>query len=228
MSYKRIINLDGTLVSDNSPTYVIAEIGNNHQGELDLAFKLIDEAKKAGANAVKFQKRDNLNLFTKKMYDSSYLNDNSYAPTYGEHRNKLELNQEEFLKIFNYCKKVKISFFATPFDFNSLDFLESIGTPFYKVSSADHRNTPFINLLAKIKKPLVISTGGGDWASIEKAANVIKNYHDEFALLQCTAAYPCKPEDMNLNVIKSLRDKYEENVIGYLIIKMEFLWHWLQ
>ena len=106
--------------------YVIAEIGHNHQGKIETAFKLFEQAKIAGASAVKLQKRDNRKLYTKKFYKKIYDNDNSYGKTYGEHRERLEFNKAQYIKLKKYAQVLNIDFFATPFDVSSLEFLENI------------------------------------------------------------------------------------------------------
>ena len=106
--------------------FVIAEIGNNHKGSVIIAKKMFLEAKNAGADAVKLQKRSNKNLYTKNMYDQIYDHPNSYAKTYGLHRDFLEFNKKQYLELKKLCEEIKIEFLCTPFDFESVDFLESI------------------------------------------------------------------------------------------------------
>ena len=122
--------------------FVIAEIGHNHQGSIDIAFDLIKEAKICGADAVKFQKRDNKRLYTKSFYDSIYDHRNSYGKTYGQHRDFLEFDLIQYKELQAYAKELKIDFFATPFDLPSVEFLEKIDTPLYKIASADLTNNP--------------------------------------------------------------------------------------
>lgn len=210
----RNLQLKTKTLSPENSTFIIAEIGNNHQGNIEMAFKLVDEAKKSGVDAVKFQKRENKSLFTDQMYNSSYFSENSFAETYGAHRDKLELTKEEFTKLKKYCDDNKIIFFATPFDLYSLEFLENLNCPFYKVASADHMNVFFLREISKLNKPIILSTGGGTFETIDLAFKTINQYHNNLAILQCTAAYPCKPEEMNLNVITSLLAKYPKNIIG--------------
>ena len=210
----REIILQNKKINSENSAFIIAEIGNNHQGNLKLAYNLVDQAIKSGVDAVKFQKRDNRSLFTDKMYKSDYSSDNSFAPTYGAHRDKLELSKEDFAKLKKYCDDKKIIFFATPFDILSLKFLEEIKCPFYKVASADHMNVFFLREISKLNKPIILSTGGGTFETIELAYRTINEYHNLLAILQCTAAYPCKPEEMNLNVITSFMKQYPENIIG--------------
>ena len=116
----------------NQDVYVIAEIGHNHQGDILKAKELFSQAKICGANAVKLQKRNNKELYVKSFYDLPYDNPNSYGKTYGEHREALEFSKEQYLHLQQHAKNLEIDFFATPFDFSSVDFLEELNIPFYK------------------------------------------------------------------------------------------------
>src|SRR5215207_10939037 len=111
--------------------------------------KIFREAKHAGADAVKLQKRNNRQLFTAQMYDSLYASDNSYGPTYGAHREALELGWEDYVQLKQYADELGLVFFATPFDFSSVDFLERLDVPVYKIASGDLKNTPFLKYIAR-------------------------------------------------------------------------------
>lgn len=198
----------------NSEVYVIAEIGHNHKGSLELAKKLFLEAKNAGASAVKLQKRNNKALFTSKMYNSIYDHRNSYGRTYGEHREFLEFNLSQYLKLKKYAKKINIDFICTPFDFESVDFLEKVNLPAYKIASADLINTPLQTYIAKKNKPIFLSTGGGSFKDVERAYKNIIKYNKKVSILHCTASYPADLGDMNLNVITELKKKYKSTIIG--------------
>ena len=153
------IILDKCEVSDVSPCYVIAEIGHNHQGNIESCKKLFLEAKLSGANAVKLQKRNNKKLYTEKFYNSLYDNPNSYGETYGLHREFLEFNKDQYIELKKYAKQIEITFFATPFDFDSVEFLEEINLPFYKIASADITNLPLIDYVASKKKTIIFCIG---------------------------------------------------------------------
>ena len=142
MAIKKKLRIGNNIIDKNNP-FIIAEIGHNHQGSTKRAKDLILAAKHAGASAVKFQKRNNKTLFTKKFYDSPYENPNSFAKTYGNHRDFLELSKNQFKELINFSKKIKIELFATPFDIESVKFLESINVKCYKIASADlkHHST---------------------------------------------------------------------------------------
>lgn len=204
----------GNIIIDNNNPFIIAEIGHNHQGNTKRAKDLILAAKKAGASAVKFQKRNNKTLFTKKFYDSSYDNPNSFAKTYGKHREFLELSKKQFKELIKFSKKIKIELFATPFDVESVKFLESINLKCYKIASADLRNTILQKEVAKTKKPIFLSTGGGTLKDVERAVRNIMSINKNLAILHCTASYPCKIDDMNLNIIKTFLKKFPKNLIG--------------
>lgn len=191
-----------------SDIYVIAEIGNNHQGSLQHALDLMKAAKSAGANAVKTQKRDNKNLYTENFFNQPYDNPNSFAKTYGEHREKLELKKNDYVELCQYAKELKIDFFATPFDLNSLEFLEQFNMPAYKLASADILNTMLIREVAKTKKNIFLSTGGATINDIHRAKDLILEFNNNLSILQCTASYPADVEDMNLNVLKTFQKEF--------------------
>jgi len=211
----RKIKLADTMISDATAPYVIAEIGNNHGGSLDVAKEMIKAAHECGANAVKFQRRDNQLLFTKAFFDSPYNSENSFAPTYGLHRQAVELKDEYYPELIEFSKNLGIDFFATPFEINSLEFFETLDLPFYKVASADIFNFQMLKKFSEIGKPIILSTGGCTINDIKQATDFLEaNNFYQYILLQCTAAYPCDFEYMDLDVIKQLRELYPNNVIG--------------
>ena len=194
--------------------FVIAEIGHNHKGSLQIAKDLIKAAKDAGADAVKFQKRNNKELYTKTMFDQPYDHPNSYAKTYGLHREALEFNIKQYKTLKKYSEKLDIIFFATPFDFSSVDFLEKVGVVCYKMASADLTNTPLQKYIAKTKKTIFLSTGGGNYSDIVRAYKNISKYNKNLAVLHCTASYPADVNDMNLNILKKLRKSFPKTLLG--------------
>ncbi len=206
--------IDFKKIKKNNTTFFIAEIGHNHQGSIKKAKELIKVAKEAGATAVKFQKRDNESLFTSDLYNQIYDNKNSYASTYGKHREYLEFTKAQFRELIKYSKKLKIILFATPFDFKSVDILESLNTPAYKIASADLINTPLQIKIAKLKKPIFLSTGGGKLTDISRAVKTITKYNKNLCIMHCTASYPAELSDLNLNVITTLKKKYQNFLIG--------------
>jgi len=212
---KRPFQIDHVNVNDLSECFVIAEIGHNHQGDLGKAKELIRQAKMCGADAVKFQKRDNKSLYTRELYEKPYEHENSFGRTYGEHREFLELDEEEFREIKRFCGEIGILFFATVFDIPSADFMHQLGVPAYKIASGDLKNLPLIRHVARFGKPLLISTGGGSLDDIEKVFNEVTPLNPQLCFMQCTASYPTLPEDIHLRVIESLRQRFPDTLIGF-------------
>lgn len=192
--------------SKNSPeTLVIAEIGNNHQGDLNLCIEMIKQAKNANCRFVKLQSRNNKKLYTDSFYNSEYNSENAFADTYGEHRDKLELTSDSLKKIKSYCSDNNLSLIVTPFDEDSLDLCVEIDVDAIKVSSGDFSsNFEFTSSVIKSKKPVIISTGGCDYNYIISSFNKLYEYNQNISILQCTASYPTLAQDLNLNVIKRM------------------------
>ncbi len=210
----RTLTIDGREIGDHTETYVIAEIGHNHQGDLDQAMHLIDEARRAGAHAVKTQKRDNRGLYTREMFDKPYENENSFGATYGEHREALEFGRSEYEELITYSKRVGVTFFATAFDLASADFLAELDMPAYKIASADVLNTPLLKHVASIGKPTIISTGGARMEDVRRAHETFAEINPQVALLQCTAGYPAAWDELDLRVIDSYRREFPSTVVG--------------
>ena len=202
------------LKKDKDKAFVIAEIGCNHGGSIKTALDMIKSAKHCGADAVKFQKRNNKTLFTEKLYNSPYDNRNSYGETYGEHREFLEFSKDEYKVLHDFCKEIDINFFVTPFDFESVDFLSEFDLSAYKIASADMTHTPLLEYVAQLKKPMILSTGGGDLSDIERAVDTILPINDKLVILHCTASYPVLYKDMNLSMISKLIDRFPTQIIG--------------
>ena len=183
----RIFKVNKKIITDKSDCFVVAEIGNNHMGNFDIAKKLIKKAHESGVDAVKLQKRNNKKLFTKKMYSTIYNSENSYGKTYGQHRDFLEFNLSQYKELKSFSEDLGLIFFATPFDFESVDFLEKLNIPMYKIGSGDLTNTPLIKYINQINKPIIFSTGGGNMKDVERAYSVIKK-NKNVAILQCTSS----------------------------------------
>jgi N-acetylneuraminate synthase/sialic acid synthase len=199
---------------DINKHYLIAEIGNNHQGDINQAFELFRKAKSAGADAVKLQKRNNKSLYTKSYYNKKYENENSFGETYGSHREFLEFNETEYKQLKEYASELKIDFFATAFDFESIDFLNKIDLPAIKIASGDLLNTPLQIEISKLNKTVILSTGGGTLDDIKRATDNILKYNNDLIILHCTASYPAEISDINLNIITLLKKEFPKNVIG--------------
>jgi N-acetylneuraminate synthase/sialic acid synthase len=210
----RTLTIDGRQISDETPTYVIAEIGHNHQGDLDQAMHLFDEARRAGAHAVKLQKRHNRTLYTREAFDKPYEHENSFGATYGEHREALEFGRAEYEELIAYSQRIGVTFFATAFDLPSADFLAELDMPAYKIASADLRNIPLVRHVASFGKPIVISTGASTLEDVERAHEAAAEINPQIALLQCTAGYPAAWDELDLAVIGTFRDMFPSTVIG--------------
>ncbi len=206
--------INGRRIAEDADCYVIAEIGHNHQGEIEKCKALFKAAHEAGADAVKLQKRDNRSLYTKVMYDQPYNSENAYAPTYGAHREYLEFGRTEYMELTVYARELGITFFATAFDFASADFLAAFDMPAYKLASGDLKNIPLIEHVARIGKPMILSTGGGDMDDVRRAHDAAIAINPQLCIMQCTAAYPAEPEQLNLRVIETFRREFPDSVIG--------------
>jgi N-acetylneuraminate synthase/sialic acid synthase len=212
---KRTMRIGATEVSDDGPCFVIAEIGHNHQGSLDTARQLFRAAADAGADAVKLQKRDNRSLFTREMYAKPYENENSYGRTYGEHREYLEFGVEEYTELRAYAAELGILFFSTAFDVPSVEFLEALDLPAYKVASADVTNVPLLRALAETGRPVLLSTGGAELSDVVTAHDILAAGGGDVAVLQCTAGYPAAWDELDLRVISTYRELFPDTVVGF-------------
>lgn len=194
--------------------FIIAEVGQNHQGELDLAREYIKIFAMAGADAVKFQTRNNKYLFSKEAYEAPYESENAFADFYGLHREKLELKLEWLPILKADCVKFGVKFMSTPFDEPSLEVLCEVGVDLMKVASFDLGNLPLIHRIAKKGKPVVLSVGGGKIDQIRDSVKVLLDYHDEVAVLHCVSEYPCEYNRLGLDNIETLIKEFPECTIG--------------
>ena len=208
------LDIGGKRYGGDGDSFIIAEIGQNHQGDLAICKELFRAAKACGVDAVKLQKRDNRTLYTREMYESSYVNDNSFGPTYGEHREALEFGVEEYVELQACAEELGLQFFSTVWDFKSADFLSDLNMPAYKIASADLVHTPLLEYVAKLGKPMIVSTGGGTLEDVRRAYDTIMPLNDQLCLLQCTACYPAEPKDMNLRVVEKYQELFPGAVIG--------------
>jgi N-acetylneuraminate synthase/sialic acid synthase len=208
------MRLGGTVINDESPAYVIAEVGHNHQGSIETAKRLLAAAKAAGADAVKFQKRDNRTLFTREFFERPYVNENSFGDVYGAHREALEFGLGEYLELQAHAAELELDLFATAFDQPSVDFLEDLDMPAYKVASGDITNLPLLRYLLQTGKPLILSTGGALLADVVRAYEIASQGEGAVAVLQCTAGYPAAWDELDLRVIETYRALFPDSVIG--------------
>lgn len=210
----RELVIDGTRITDDSDCYVVAEIGHNHQGSVDKAKQLIKAAMECGANAVKLQKRDNRRLYTRQMYDAPYDHENSFGPTYGLHREALELGRAEYVELKAYAAELGLTLFATAFDHGSADFLAELDMPAFKIASGDLTNTPLLRHVASFGKPVLLSTGGATLDDVRRAVDAVLPLNRQLCILHCTASYPAEVEDLNLRAITTLRREFPDLVVG--------------
>ncbi len=199
------IKIGDRLIGDGHPTYIIAEIGVNHNGILPLAIELIDAAVDAGADAVKFQKRNLENLYPRKYLENVNAGEKTLRYMLPILQ-KVELSDEDYWRIKEHCQKKDITFLCTPWDNDSADFLLELGIPAFKVASPDMINLPLIEHLVKFNKPLILSTGMSRMEEVETTVEFLQERGAEFALLHCNSAYPAAFEDINLRFMERLRE----------------------
>ncbi len=212
----RQFKIGDRIISDNSPPFIVAEIGSNHMGSVETCEELIRMAAKCGVDAVKMQKRDNQAMFTKKALAQPYNTEYSYGKTYGEHRERLDwFGEMEFKKFQKLCADLGLIFFATAFDAPSADFLESLDAPCYKIASCDLLNTPLLRRVASAGKPIIISTGGAHHLEIIMAHDFLSKITDNFALLHCISTYPTRDGELSLFYIETLRSIFPGTIIGF-------------
>ena len=191
--------------------FIIAEIGNNHNGSFDRAIELIDLADEAGANCVKFQIRHLDELYRK---SSLKLSGDDLGTEYVlDLLNRFELSLDEHIKVREYCSSKKISYMCTPWDKKSLSFLEKLDVPAYKIASADLTNLPLIEEACKTNKPLILSTGMSTQDEVKETIDYLNSCTANFALLHCNSTYPAPLMDINLNWMQDLKKMH--NLIGY-------------
>jgi N-acetylneuraminate synthase len=215
MKFKETIKVSNRLISNDSSVFIIAEAGVNHNGNMEIAKKLIDAAVNAKADAVKFQAFKTENLILEDVQKAPYQK----ITTDGKESQfsmlkKLELTKKQNQELINYCKNYGIIFLTTPFDEKSLDDLDDLDLPAYKVASTDLTNIPFLRKIAHKRKPIFLSTGMSYLSEIVMALNAIYPINKEVILLQCTANYPIKDEEANLAVINTFKSLFDIQ-IGY-------------
>ena len=203
------------IIATKGPVFTIAEAGVNHNGNLDTAMRLIDVAVKAGADAVKFQTFQTESLILRNVEKAPYqkMNTGSKESQF-EMLKKLEVSEEQNQKLMDYCKQKGIIFLTTPFDEFSLDTLDSLDLPAYKVASTDLTNLPFLERIAKKNKPIFLSTGMCYLAEVELALESIFPFNKKVVLLQCSANYPLQDNEAHLNVLNTYREKFNI-MLGY-------------
>jgi len=210
----RELTISTRVIGDNHAPYIIAEIGGNHGGSVQVACDMIKAAARAGADAAKFQVRGPT-LYSQALLDKPYDNENSFGKTYGEHRAMLELNLNSLRLTQIQAEQSGIQWFATAFDERSADRLFALNAPAIKLASGALTDVALQSHVAGLGIPIILSTGGGDAADIDRAVQRITRVHQRLALLHATAAYPLDAKDANLRCIGTLRERYPDLVIGY-------------
>jgi sialic acid synthase SpsE len=221
----------GRRVGAGQACYVVAEVGQNHNGRMAVARRLIDGVAASGADAVKFCKRHLPSELTAQAARRPYLGPQSFGPTYGEHRRALELSPAQHAELKAYAEWASdfalqasggksqhrdpshsthpearsLTYFATACDTQSVDDLEAIGVPFYKIASRDLTNLPLVDYVARTGKPVILSCGMDSLDEISQALDTVRMHHDQVVLLHCTSAYPTAYEDVNLRAMETLR-----------------------
>jgi sialic acid synthase SpsE len=198
----------GRLVGDGQPCYIVAEIGQNHNGQVSIARQLIEGAAAAGADAVKFCKRDIASDLSREASQQPYLSPHSFGPTYGQHRQFLELSAAQHAELAEFARARGVCYFATACDPISADELQAIGVPMFKLASRDLTNLPLVEHLARTGKPLILSCGMDGPQEIAAALATVRGFHNRLILLQCTSAYPTPYEHVNLRAMPALREEF--------------------
>ena len=207
----REVKFGSRLVGDGHPTYIVAEIGINHNGDLEVARRLIDAAVHAGVDAVKFQKRTP--ELCVPLDQQSQMRDTPWGYiTYLDYRNKVEFGRAEYAAIDRQCRDKEVDWFASVWDEPSVDFMEAFDPPCYKVPSASLTDHGLLKRVRATGRPMILSTGMSTMPQIERAVELVGT--DKLLITHATSTYPCEPEELNLRVIESLRQRFPVP-IGY-------------
>lgn len=207
------IEINGRKVGEGFHVFVTAEIGLNHNGDIDIAKRLIDVAVAADCDAVKFQKRDPELCVPQEQRNIMRETPWGYI-SYMEYRYKVEFGKEQYDEIDHYCREKGIMWSASCWDVNSLKFVNGYDVPFHKVASAMLTDSNFLMQLVQSGKPIICSTGMSTIEDIDRAVAILNQGVCNYALLHCTSTYPCPLEEINLRIIPALKEKYKKPV-GY-------------
>lgn len=209
---KREIKVKDRLIGDDHPVFVIGEIGINHNGDVNIAKKIIAGAKHSGADAVKFQKRTPEVCVHKDQWNIE--RDTPWGRmTYIDYRHKIEFGEKEYSEIDKYCKEIGITWFASCWDEPSVDFIEKYDPPLYKTASASLTDLSLLKKINKLNRPVIMSTGMSTMEEIDKAISIMNQKN--LLISHTTSSYPCKSEELNLKMINTLKNKYKNIPIGY-------------
>ncbi|MCM3779834.1 N-acetylneuraminate synthase family protein [Microbacterium hydrocarbonoxydans] len=206
------VSIGSRVIGGGRPAYVIAEIGLNHNGDVDIAKRLIDVAAKAGADAVKFQKRTPEISTPEHMRD--VMRETPWGTmTYFEYRHRIEFGRDEYVEIGDHATMLGLDWFASPWDVPSVEFLEDLNVVAHKVASASLTDTELLVALRETGKPIILSTGMSTIEQIDRALDTLGT--DRVVLMHATSTYPLEPEEANLRMISTLRDRYAGVPVGY-------------
>ncbi len=208
----RTIKLGNRIVGDGQPAYIVAEIGINHNGDIEIAKQMIDAAVHAGADAVKFQKRTPEVCTPPEQQTQMRETPWGYI-TYLEYRCKVEFDQPQYREIDRYCRQKGIAWLASVWDEPSVEFMQEFETPAYKVPSASLTDHSLLRCVRETGKPVILSTGMSTLAQIRRAVDVVGE--ENLAIMHCTSTYPCEPEELNLKMVQTLRQEFPGTPIGY-------------
>ena len=196
----------GRTIGDGAPCFIIAEIGVNHNGDMDIARRLIDEAAAAGADAAKFQAYVTEELITPKAHKAAYqVQSTGEAESQYQMLKELELTGEQQAELRDYCAKKNITYACTPYDLPSLNLLNQLDVPMLKIGSTDTTNLPFLKHVAETSRPVILSTGMCTLSEVEAAVTAMDKARSKLSLLHCTSEYPAPPNEANLRAIETLR-----------------------
>ena len=224
--YNKLIDIGGKHIGKEKPVFIIAEAGVNHNGKLRIAKKLVNAAHWAGADAIKFQTFKADDLVSKNIDMADYQKKNmGISGKQVEILKKLELNNDDFKELKKYCDKKGILFLSTPHTEDAIDFLEPL-VPLYKIGSGDLTNIPFLLKIAKIGRPMIISTGMATIEEIRETLAFVNKYNRNIILLHCTTSYPCQINEVNLRAMQTLEKEfgclvgYSDHTLGINVMVM--------
>ena len=190
----------------NNKVNIIAELGINHQGNFDLMKEMMIAAKGCGVDYIKSQKREPKVCLTEEQYNRPYDSPHSFGKTYGEHKENLELSLIQWKKLINFAKEIDVKMFMSVFDNVSANYMNDLGMDLFKIGSAEVTRLDLLEEVKSFNKPIILSTGMSTLEEIDKAVDTLKG--SDLTLMHCTSAYPCEETDVNLNIIKTLSDRY--------------------
>ena len=211
----KLIKIGKKIINRNSMPYIIAEIGVNHEGSVSVAKKMIKQAKSIGLDAVKFQtyKAENLVIKNSPAYwDIKKEKTNTQFKLFKKYD---KLNKKDYIKLYQYCKKINIDFLSTPFDIETVSWLKNL-MPAIKIASADINNYPLLKAVGLTKKKVLLSTGASNLKEIKDAIKILKKFGSrEIVIMHCILNYPTKNSNANLKMIEDLKKKFPNIIIGY-------------